>query len=169
MGFLLILSHQPPLAPCVLSLTRMSRFSSCPVFVLAAIVAGCSKAPPEAAKLEDEFQKMLSGATLVGYSVTDHKPALSKEEHYYLDKISKVGPETWLFQARMKLGDKEVPVPIPVTIKWAGDTPVLTLTGASIPGMGSFTVRLVFYRDQYAGTWSAKDHGGQMFGKIVHK
>ena len=134
-----------------------------------ASVPACSKAPPEAAKLEDEFRKMLSGATLVGYSVTDRKPGLSKEEHYYLDKISKVGPETWLFQARMKLGDKEVPVPIPVTIKWAGDTPVLTLTDASIPGMGSFTVRLVFYRDQYAGTWSAKDHGGQMFGKIVHK
>ena len=69
----------------------------------------------------------------------------------------------------MKLGDNEVPVPIPVTIKWAGDTAVLTLTDAAIPRMGSFTVRLVLYRDQYAGTWSAKDHGGQMFGRIVRK
>ena len=145
------------------------RYRAAVLAMLLAAGAACSKAPPEAAKAEDEFQKMLSGATLVGYSVNDRKPGLSKEEHYYIDKISKVGFETWLFQARMKLGEKEVPVPIPVTIKFAGDTPVLTLTDATIPGMGSFTVRLVFYRDQYAGTWSAKDHGGQMFGKIVRK
>jgi len=33
--------------------------------------------------------------------------------------------------------------------------------------MGTFTARVVLYRDQYAGTWSGEKSGGQMFGKIV--
>jgi hypothetical protein len=41
------------------------------------------------------------------------------------------------------------------------------MTNLSIPRMGSYTARVVLYRGQYAGTWSAKDHGGQIFGKIV--
>ena len=67
----------------------------------------------------------------------------------------------------MQCGGRDWPVPIPVLIKWAGDTPVITLTDLAIPGMGTYTARVVLYRDQYAGTWSGKDHGGQIFGKIV--
>jgi hypothetical protein len=51
---------------------------------------------------------------------------------------------------------------------WAGDTPVITLTDLSIPGVGSYTAHVVLYRDQYAGTRSGKNVGGQLFGKIVH-
>ncbi len=76
--------------------------------------------------------------------------------------------DVWMFQARMNLGGHDIPVPIPVAIKWAGDTPVITLTDLSIPGMGSYTARVVLYRNRYAGTWSGKDHGGELFGSIVH-
>ena len=76
--------------------------------------------------------------------------------------------DTWLLRTRFECcGKREVPVPLPVTIKWAGDTPVITLTDLAIPGMGSYTARVVLYRDQYAGTWSGKKGGGQVFGKIV--
>jgi hypothetical protein len=34
------------------------------------------------------------------------------------------------------------------TIKWAGDTPVITLTDLSIPGMGTYTARAILYNDQ---------------------
>jgi len=45
---------------------------------------------------------------------------------------------------------------------------VITLTDLTRPGMGTYTARVLLYRDQYAGTWSGNNAGGQMFGKIVH-
>jgi len=135
--------------------------------LLSLLLAGCSRTPQTAATPEQEFTRNMQGVTMVGYSTRTNKPGLSGEERYMIDSVRKVSGETWLFQARMNLGEREVPVPVPMTVKWAGDTPVLTLTDFTIPGMGTFTVRLLIYRDQYAGTWSGGNHGGQMFGKIV--
>jgi len=60
----------------------------------------------------------------------------------------------WVFQARIQYGDHDVNVPVPVKILWAGDTPVLTMTDAGLPGLGPVTERLLYYRDLYAGTWA---------------
>jgi hypothetical protein len=145
------------------------------IAVLAVLVmAGCSKKTEDAASLAHRFQEMMSGATLVGHSTFNNREGMSGEERYTIDKVSQLAGDTWMFQARMRFGSHEVPLPIPVTIKWAGDTPVITLTDLSIPGMGTFTARVVLYRDQYAGTWSGthgdgKTYGGQIFGKIVHE
>lgn len=109
----------------------------------------------------------MSGVTLVGRSTRLDREQVSGEERYVIDRVTKVRGNTWLFQAKMQLNSREIPVPIPVTILWAGDTPVITLTDATIPGMGSYTARVLLYRDQYAGTWSGDKGGGQMFGKIV--
>jgi len=111
----------------------------------------------------------MTGAVLVGHSTLMDREGISGEERYSIDGVSKIGSETWLFRTRMKLGSRELPLPIPVVIKWAGDTPVITLTDLSIPGVGAYSARVVLYRDQYAGTWSGKNHGGQLFGKIVHE
>jgi hypothetical protein len=134
--------------------------------------SGCSKKPATTQdELDRTFEAMMSGAVLVGHSTFDNRDGMSGEEQYAIDKVSKVRGDLWMFQARMRLGDHEVPLPIPVTIKWAGDTPVITLTDLSIPGIGTYTARVVLYRDQYAGTWSGnhgdgKNFGGQLFGKI---
>ena len=132
------------------------------------LAAGCARKPPAQADLEKRFQEMMSGVTLVGHSTRLNREGLFGEERYVIEKVSKISGDTWLFQARMQYGGRDIPVPVPVTMKWAGDTPVIELTDLTIPGMGTFTARVVLYRDQYAGTWSAKDHGGQIFGKIVH-
>ena len=59
-------------------------------------------------------------------------------------------------------------MPLPVSIKWAGDTPVITLTDLSIPGMGTYSARVVLYRDQYAGNVERPEGWwGQVFGNIV--
>jgi hypothetical protein len=142
-------------------------------FVVAAailVMAGCARKPADntAANLERAFEQMMNGATLVGHSTTAHRDGLSAEERYAIDKVTKIGAETWLFQTRMHFDGHDFPLPIPVTIKWAGDTPVITLTDLSIPGLATYTARVVLYRDQYAGTWSAKHGGGQIFGSIVH-
>jgi hypothetical protein len=136
--------------------------------IFIAALASCAKKPPTSQdELDRKFQEMMKGVTLVGRSTRLNDEKVIGEEKYVIEKVSKLTGETWLFQARMQYGGHDIPVPVPVVIKWAGDTPVLTVTDLKIPRMGTYTARILFYRGQYAGTWSAKDHGGQMFGKIV--
>ncbi len=111
----------------------------------------------------------MNGATLVGRSTRTNSDKVYGEEKYVIESVSKLTGETWLFRTRMQYGGHDIPLPLPVTIKWAGDTPVITLTDLSIPGMGTYTARVILYRDQYAGTWSGENIGGQIFGKIVRK
>jgi hypothetical protein len=134
-----------------------------------ALMPGCSRRASDDAGLEKNFQQMMSGVTLVGHSTRANQYGISGEERYRIDNVSKVTGDTWLFQARVKYGSHDLPVPVPVAIKWAGDTPVITLTDLTIPGLGTFTARVLLYRGRYAGTWSAKDHGGEMFGAIVRE
>ncbi|MBX5495101.1 MAG: hypothetical protein IRZ15_07170 [Bryobacteraceae bacterium] len=133
--------------------------------------AGCGNRDKPAAALspEQQFEQMMNGVVLQGYSTRTGRQGLSEEERYYIDKVTRIGGDTWLFQARMRLGSREFPVPVPVTIKWAGDTPVITITDLSIPGFGSYTARVLLYRGQYAGTWSGKNASGEMFGKIIRQ
>lgn len=141
-----------------------------PILLVAlALCCACARKPQAdtSAERDRKFEQMMNGVTLVGQSTRSGHEGLSGEERYAIDRVSKVNGDTWLFQSRMKVGPKEIPVPIPITILWAGDTPVITLTNFAIPGMGSYTARILLYGDQYAGTWSGKEHGGQMFGKIV--
>ena len=133
---------------------------------VALLAAACSKKPPAAEALEKQFEQTLSGATLDGHFTTG-KGGQLREEKYTISKVSKMGGDTWLFSTRIQYGDHDVTVPLPLTVKWAGDTPVITLTDFSIPGMGTFTARVLIYRDQYAGTWSGGKAGGELFGRIV--
>lgn len=139
--------------------------------VTVSILGGCSKKGGTSSQenLAKQFQEMMTGATLVGHSTLTNREGMSSEERYSIDKVSRIGNETWLFHARMKLGSHEVSFPIPIVIKWAGDTPVITLTDMPIPGYGTYTARVILFRNQYAGTWSGKNYGGQLFGKIVHE
>jgi hypothetical protein len=132
--------------------------------LLIMVSAGCRKDPAsEQAGLERAFEEMLSGATLAGkFSLGDRIAS----DRYTISKVSKLAGDIWTIQARIQYGKRDVTVPVPVAVKWAGDTPVITLTDVGIPGLGTFTARVLFYRGQYAGTWSAKDHGGEMWGKI---
>lgn len=139
--------------------------------LLLLLLTGCSKKPDTISdsQREQKFQEMMSGVVLVGRSTRLNREELSGEEQYRIDKVSKLTGDTWLFQTRLKHGGREIPVPIPLTILWAGDTPVITLTDLTIPGVGTYTARVMLYRDQYAGTWSGKNAGGQLFGKIVRQ
>ena len=121
------------------------------------------------AALEKQFAESLSGATLVGHFTqgSQEKGAELKEERYTLSKVSKLRDDYWLFQTRIQYGEHDLALPLALQVKWAGDTPVITLTDLIVPSLGKFTARVVIYRDQYAGTWSGGDHGGHLFGKVV--
>ena len=127
------------------------------------------RVPPDQEALNQKFEQMMRGATLAGSSTRLNNDKVYSGEKYIIESATRLTADTWLLKSRMQEGGHDVPLPIPVTIKWAGDTPVIELTDLSLPGMGTFTARVVLYRDQYAGTWSsASGTGGQLFGKIVH-
>jgi hypothetical protein len=125
-----------------------------------------SATPPEVER-NRAFTESMSGVTLVGHSTRLGREGLFGPEQYSIDGVNHMSGDLWLFRTRLRHGGKEIPVPIPLTVKWAGDTPVITLTDLAIPGVGTYTARVVLYRDQYAGTWSGEKGGGQLFGRIV--
>lgn len=128
------------------------------------------QAPADAqkkAELEKQFIQAMSGATLAGtFTITGQGDSKLRTERYTLSEVSKLQDNLFLFKANIKYGDKDVTVPLPLVVIWAGDTPVITLTDAPLPGLGTYTARVMIYRDHYAGYWAGKDHGGHLFGTI---
>lgn len=125
----------------------------------------------EQAALERDFELMLTNATLVGHFAAeepDGHDTPPKAERYSITKVTKLARDRWLFAARMQFGTKDVTVPLIIPVKWAGDTPVISVTDLTVPGVGTYTARVMIYRDHYAGTWSGARHGGTMWGKIEH-
>lgn len=123
---------------------------------------------PSQEELEKKFTATLTGATLVGFHTdSNKKPGELTEERYAISSVSKLKDDTWLFKARIAYGKHDITVPLTLQVKWAGDTPVITLTDFTVPLMGKFSARVVIYDDAYAGTWSGAKHGGHLFGKIV--
>jgi len=131
------------------------------------VSAMAQESRPALTVAEKEFEQSMSGVTLNGHFTRQDGSGL-REEKYGIEKVTKVKDGLWRFDARFQYGGHDVKMPIELEVKWAGDTPVITLTDQPVAGLGSFTVRIVIYRGQYAETWSgANGHGGQMFGAIV--
>ncbi len=124
---------------------------------------------PSQEELEQKLAETLTGATLVGQftvvGVNDDKPLAP--DKYTLGTVKKLKDDLWSFEARIQYGKNDVKLTLAIPVKWAGDTPVISVSKVAFPGLGTYTARVVIYGDQYAGTWSGSDHGGQMFGKIV--
>lgn len=139
--------------------------------------ASAKKSPaaaPAAEKSDDrtalikKLAEKMNGVKLVGrFTVIgkDNGP-LAKEEYTILSATKLEDGDYWLLKTRIKYGDHDLTVPLPLEIKWAGDTPVITLTNLTIPGLGTFSSRVVIYDDKYAGTWSHDKVGGHLFGTL---
>jgi hypothetical protein len=122
------------------------------------------------AALEKQFEQTMSGAVLIGrFSDASRPNATPKEERYTIQRVSKLvggDGDRWLFLCRIQFGRKDISVPLAIPVKWAGDTPVISVTDMMIPGMGTYTARVMIYREEYAGTWRGGDHGGHLWGRI---
>lgn len=123
----------------------------------------------EIQQLHAKFTKLLTGAKLTGQFTVDGKPLNDlTEETYEIAKVKKMDDgDMWAITARIKYGKYDLTVPVPMEVKWAGSTPVLTLDDITIPGMGTFGARVVLHQDKYAGTWQHDAVGGHLFGRIV--
>lgn len=116
-----------------------------------------------------EFEKYLSNSTLTGVFTIDGRP-LNKleEERYEIKSAKKVEGEDnlWEITTRIKYGDKDLTVPVFVNIEWVGRTPMIVLDNIAIPGLGTFSARVVFHDKKYAGTWKHDNVGGHLFGRV---
>jgi len=115
---------------------------------------------------EKQFQESMTNVTLTGFFTSGDESA-THEDSYTIDRVTKVSDDVWNFDARIAYNGKEFKATVAVPVKWAGDTPVLTLSNYMIKGHGVFSARILIHNGMYAGTWGAQDHGGKMFGKII--
>src|SRR5271154_4016552 len=139
------------------------------MFLAGIAVAQDAPAPPEMTPFEKQFQESMSNVKLVGYYLTGGSAELH-DDSYVIERISKIKEDTWRFEARILYNKKDFKVAMNLPVKFAGDTPVISLTNFAVPGFGTFTARVVMYNGAYAGTWGsagANGHGGKLFGKIV--
>jgi hypothetical protein len=131
--------------------------------------AATQPADAEQEALEKQFAKTMTNAVLVGRFTIEGNDKPPGEEHYTITSATKIHGDLWLLNARIQFGNKDVTIPLILPVKWAGDTPIITVTKMGIPGIGTYTARVLIYDDHYAGTWSGSPtHRGSLFGKIEH-
>ena len=161
--------------------TTMNRCGG--VFVLATFILGLAKLPaeteakPEAdaptaeakqAALFKQFEKTLTNAEMTGQFTLVGKEVPPIKESYTIHSVKKMSQgDYWVFTARIKYGKKDITLPMPLQVKWAGNKPVIYLDNVTIPGLGTFSSYTVIDGDKYAGTWQHGDVGGHMFGTIT--
>lgn len=125
-----------------------------------------SPAPADRATLEKQLAEKLTHCRLIGHYEIIGQEGAPKEDEYTLGEVQKQEGDKWLFNASLQFGSKVINVPLEVPILWAGDTPVISVTDFKVPGMGTYTARVMFYGEHYAGTWSSGKHGGYLWGHI---
>jgi hypothetical protein len=115
------------------------------------------------------FTKAMTNVKLVGrFTIAGDDVKDPIRDEYTISSVTKVGEaDLWIVSARIRYGSVDLTVPVPVEVKWAGKTPVITLDNVTIPGLGTFSSRVVIDGPLYAGTWQHDAVGGHMFGKIV--
>ena len=127
-----------------------------------------SPSPSDHQEAEAKFKALLANATLSGRwcMVTDGHLGEDKEDKYTIVDVQKLGGDSWVIHAHIKYGDNDFVAPIPVKVKWAGDTPILMVDKLTVPGGGTYSARVMFYNNTYSGTWSGGTHGGLLHGTI---
>jgi hypothetical protein len=116
---------------------------------------------------ERQFVERMRDVSLVGsFTVTGREDGPPRADRYDISSVEKVGTDLWRFNASMDCCGVKGAIPVVVPLRWNGDTPMIMMTDTSLPGLGTFTVRLFFYEARYAGTWQHGKTGGHMSGRI---
>jgi hypothetical protein len=159
-----------------MTVPRVVRFSLVVVLALVVFAAGwltgrtgigAAVNPASLNDLERQFTDRMHGVALVGsFTVDGREDRTPRADRYDIAGVTKVGDNMWRFDAGMKCCGVNGTIPIVVPMQWMGDTPVIMMTDTSLPGLGTFSVRLFFYGDRYSGTWQHGKVGGHMSGRI---
>lgn len=133
-----------------------------------------AKRPPDRARLERNFQESLNDVVLLGTfqaMTPDEKTGrivLSppRAERYSIAAATRADDERWRIDARIQYDDHDVTLPVLVRVVWADDTPIISLDEVALPGLGTYSARVMIYRGYYSGTWFGPDCGGVLSGQI---
>lgn len=137
-------------------------------YLAAKLGVGSTVAIVDLPQAERAFAERMQDVRMVGsFTVAGREDRAPREDHYDIASVEKVGDDQWRFNAT--IGEMGVTLPVVVTMKFVDDTPMITITDFTIPKMGTFTARVFFYGDRYAGTWQHGKTGGHMFGSIQSK
>ena len=117
-------------------------------------------------EIERDFTERMQNVVLVGNFTLAGRGGGGNPERYEISRVAKVGEDRWRFDVRMQYGSVDATLPLVVPIVWAGDTPMVSITDFEIPTLGTFTARVFFYEDRYAGSWQHGEYGGLMYGHI---
>ncbi len=142
-----------------------------------AAVTGVGQAvdPASLSDRERAFSERMENVVLVGHFTIEGRERREGgserperlPERYEIASVEKLSGGRWRFKARVQYASVDVTVPVVVPVEWAGDTPMVSITDVSLPGLGEgFSARVLFYEDRYAGTWDHGDYGGLMYGTI---
>ena len=116
---------------------------------------------------EQAFAELLTGARLTGFFTLDGQPdAPPSKDSYTITMCEPMGDGTWKIESLMEYGGNSISVPLFLPVKWAGDTPVITVDQVKIHGGGTYDARVLFHGTSYAGVWRGADYGGGMVGRI---
>ena len=113
------------------------------------------------------LEKYLTGTKWTGNFVVDGKEKLISEYYEILSAKKSEFGDNWNLTVRIKYGGHDTTLPLPpIEIKFAGQTPVITVDRLFVPGLGTFDARVVIRQSKYAGTWKHGEVGGFLFGTI---
>lgn len=148
--------------------------SLCLTLVLSLSIASIAQAEEattsdiELTDREKRFAAMLSNVTLVGSYTQQNENDRPEKERYTIYRVSKIpGRDSlWRFDVRMEFGTVNLRLPLALPVQWVGRTPMIVLDDYGIPGLGSFSARVLFDGSRYAGTWQHGKVGGHLFGII---
>jgi hypothetical protein len=128
---------------------------------------------PTQEQLEAKFQKMLTKAYLRGRWSPVDAAGLGpekQEDKYEIISAAKVKDDQWVINAKMKYGKNEFVMPVPVRVKWSGETPMLIVDKLSMGPDRSYSARVLFFDGMYSGSWnSASGYGGVLYGVVDHE
>jgi hypothetical protein len=136
-------------------------------WVVGRLGIGAAVNPASLTEWERQFTEGMRAVTMVGsFTVAGGEDLAPRSERYDISSVEKVGDNQWRFNASMHCCGVNGAIPVVVPMRWNGDTPMIMMTDTSLPGVGTFTVRVFFYGDRYAGTWQHGAGGGHMSGRI---
>jgi len=127
---------------------------------------------PLPADPEERFKVLFTKSFLSGRWAPLRDGALGEErggDKYNIVSAVKGDGDNWIISAKMKYGEREFVMPIPVKMKFVGDTAILTVDNLAIPNGGTYTARLLIYERTYSGTWKGQRGGGMLYGTITNE
>jgi hypothetical protein len=120
----------------------------------------------------EKFRLLFTKAYLSGRWAPLKEGELGEErtgDRYQIVSATRGTGDNWIIKAKLNYHGQEIEMPVPVRMKFDGDTSILMVDDLPIPGGGTFTARLLIYGRTYSGTWKDQRGGGMLYGTISHE